>query len=317
MHILVYCFVYYCDVTLISSNIWRCRSRLNVNLNLSIDNVTLPTTVQGLASVFEPHSLIRLASISTIRNPDLPRYLLVGESGYYLYAKATPAQKLLAADKLCELGPTVVPSGNTSPTLLSGRIPVTFADLSISLVSANIIHVAIVAFGMKAKLSLNILGDLPLSSDRSVTRRYDIGLNYSSDNIPLIALSPIGRNSEGAQVPMLNQNVGSVEYQLHLCNTDCKMVVYPRLLHLVKAHLPGGYQMPTNIKAFRKRFEAVYSCICKLSTISNRNYRLLTGYRAEITVVTNLSIAPGKTGNNECFHITTTRLLCSNGSICS
>ena len=51
----------------------------------------------------------------------------------------------------------------------------------------------------------------------------------------------IGRNSQGAQVPMLNQNVGSVEYQLHLCNTECKIVVYPRLLHLVKAQLPGGY----------------------------------------------------------------------------
>ena len=59
--------------------------------------------------------------------------------------------------------------------------------------------------------------------------------------------------------------------------------------------------MPTNIATFRNRFEAVYSCICKLSTISNRNYRLLTGYRAEITVVTNLSIAQVKRATMHVF----------------
>ena len=48
-------------------------------------------------------------------------------------------------------------------------------------------------------------------------------------------------------------------------------------------------------------FEAVYSSICKLSTISNQNYRLLTGYRAEITVVTSLSIAQVKRATMHIF----------------
>ena len=174
-----------------------------------------------------------------------------------------------------ELGPTVIPSSNRTQTLFSGRILVSRADLSRALGHANITCIAITAYGMKSRNVLDHLGNLPLSSDRSVTSRYDIGLNYSSDDVPLIALTQWGRNSDGAQVPMLNQHVGSVNYTMHALQSDCKMVVYPRVLHQVKAQLPGGYAMPKTVEAFRNRMDAVYNCITRLSNTSRRNYRLL------------------------------------------
>ena len=88
---------------------------------------------------------------------------------------------------------------------------------------------------------LDRVGDLPLSTDRSVTRRFNIGRNYRRDSIPLIGLSNIGR-------------------------------------------------MPSNVTTLSNRFDAVYSCITKLSATNKRNYTLLTGFRAELTVITNWNI---------------------------
>ena len=70
---------------------------------MNVDNITLPTTVDGIRNIISPFTPIHLTN-GAKPNSDLPGYVYVGQSGYDIYASITEEQKVLACTQISSIG---------------------------------------------------------------------------------------------------------------------------------------------------------------------------------------------------------------------
>ena len=188
-----------------------------------------------------------------------------------------------------------------------------------SLQHSNVDHVAVAVYGMEHR-QLDKVGDIPLSTDTQVARRFNIAYSHQVNWIPFFALDEhLINNCSGKGRPMcgtLGQEGGSVNYNYISQNPQIfrgtHVIVYPSFLHLVKMRvqrkqrLPGTingeYTTRTTTFSPSQNYSLSLSLSCagatrKLMAITKYLEDLrqtpearVTGFCIEIVVHTNLSI---------------------------
>ena len=154
---------------------------------MDVDNITLPTTVEGLRLLIPAHETVQI-DCTPKTNRDLPEYTYIGRTGYNIFAAITYEQKEAACAQISQKGPLVAP--HNSPRIFAisyspisaGLLCEVFQDIGIS-------SIAVVAFGMKDAHYMQDIPEVPLSPDPRVTRRYDLGLNRQLPEITFFSLS--------------------------------------------------------------------------------------------------------------------------------
>ena len=203
---------------------------------MDVDNITLPTTVEGLRLLIPAHETIQV-DCTPKTNRDLPDYTFIGRTGYDIFAAITYEQKEAACAEISRKGPLVAPHGSPRIFAISyapisaGLLCEVFQDIGIS-------SVAIVAFGMKDAHYMHDIPEVPLSPDPTVTRRYDLGLNRQLPEITLFSLSEdLINDCNGKEHTMCNElggGGGSVRYNHAVSDPHilhCHVTVYPCFLH--------------------------------------------------------------------------------------
>lgn len=153
---------------------------------MDLDNITIPTTPAGLGGLLPAYLLVHLTN-TPAPCKDLPNYVPVGTCGFTIYCRATYDQRVAACDYIYRHGPPVFPSN--SPYLFStSTLCLSIRTLVEAFAIANITHVAIFAYGMKCHGHMDLLDVLPPSPPTNSVRRYDIGFNHQSLEIPTFAL---------------------------------------------------------------------------------------------------------------------------------
>ena len=165
-------------------------------MQLDLDNITIPTTVFGLRCLLPEWVFCHLAS-TPFKNKDLPGYVLVAEMGLQIVARLDPGMKQRLCNIITQNGPAVAPSEKDTVFSIS-RVQVSCSLLLNALEEAQVEHVAVFGYGMKARESIHdLLGRLPTSSDTGARRRVDIGRNYTTDIIPLFKLDHWAAGNNG------------------------------------------------------------------------------------------------------------------------
>ena len=187
---------------------------------MDVDNIMLPTTIDGLIELLDPHVPIMLSDTPKV-NKNLPGYMLIGRGGFEVYSKVSMENKIAIFSR--------------------AMLPVTTGLLAESLRHSNVDHVAVSVYSMKEHRRLDNVGDIPLSTDTQVTR-FDIGYSHQVDRIPFFALDEhLINNSKGkvrSMCGMLGQGGRSVNYNYISENPQIfqgtDVIVYPSFLHLEK-----------------------------------------------------------------------------------
>ena len=220
---------------------------------MDVDNVTIPTTLEGLCRLIPPYIPVHLNN-EPASNKDLPSYFYVGSAGFSIYAKATQTQKVVACEAISAYGPPI--KAHNAPGIFShSRTQVSCGLLCDAFLHAKIDNVAIFAYGMKELIYCDTLSDLPLSTDPEVCRRYDIGVNKILSTIPFFDVDDELRNCYSGRVfrmcGELGAGGGSIRYRYssphQLIFASSYVTVYPRILHQVKMRLHGKKYIPAKI----------------------------------------------------------------------
>ena len=126
------------------------------------------------------------------------------------------------------------------------RLPIFFGLLYNAFEVCLIKHVVVACYGMKEPYYFDLHGWAPLSTDDTVTRRFDIGVNKRSNEIVFIGVTDELRQHHNDKVfrmcSKLGQGNGSVCYlwtghHREILQGSC-VTVYPLLMHQLKMRLP-------------------------------------------------------------------------------
>ena len=154
---------------------------------MDVDNITLPTTVDSLIQILDPHVPITLTDTAK-DNKNLPGYILIGRGSFEVYAKVSMEDKIAMCDYITDHGGAYIIPSEYDAIFSRTTLPVTTGLLAESLRHCNIDHVAVSVYGMKERHQMDNVGNVPVSTDTEVTRRFDIGYNHHVDQIPFFAL---------------------------------------------------------------------------------------------------------------------------------
>lgn len=117
---------------------------------LDLNNIAIPTTVmsfQMYIPYFLPVNLVCSPKVCA----DLPNYVPVGTCGVTIFADATYEKKEIACCYITANGPPVLPSQSVF-LFSTSCLPVSAGVLFEAFTRANIDHVGIFVYGMKAKM---------------------------------------------------------------------------------------------------------------------------------------------------------------------
>ena len=169
---------------------------------MDVDNITLPTTVDGLIELLDPHVTIMLSDTPKV-NKNLPGYVLIGRGGFEVYAKVSMENKIAICEYVSDHGGAYIIASNYEAIFSRTMLPLTTGVLAESLQHSNVDHVVVSVYGMKESHRLYNVGDVLLSTDTQVTRRFDIGYSHQVDRIPFFALDEhLINNCSGKVRPM-------------------------------------------------------------------------------------------------------------------
>ena len=68
--------------------------------------------------------------------------------------------------------------------------------------------IAVVAYGMKEQFLLDVVGQLPLSDDQNVSRRFDFGVNKHTDEIPFFSVTDKQAENQSEEIYAMCGNLG-------------------------------------------------------------------------------------------------------------
>ena len=145
---------------------------------LDLDNVTIPTTIAGLRSIIPSHQPVQLTSFPK-RSKDLPNYVPVASCGFGIYAVAEHGRRWQHASTSLLMG-----LQHFLLLLKDSFPPLTFLFLLLLCWGPLSMPTSPILLRHEMSWRHGLPGPTTSSPPKAV-RRYDIGVNISSENIPL------------------------------------------------------------------------------------------------------------------------------------
>lgn len=124
---------------------------------LDLDNLTIPTTTEGLRAIIPELMPIQLPPTRR-KNKNLPSHVPVGVCGF-IYALASFKQKVAACEYISSYVPPAPPLSVF--LFIASTLTISSVTLLDAFEKASITHVAIACYGMKCRSSMDVLIELP------------------------------------------------------------------------------------------------------------------------------------------------------------
>ena len=159
-----------------------------LNSVFDLDNLTIPTTINGLRTVIPSHMPVQLNPMPR-KIKELPGYVPLATCGFHIYVLASYDQKVAACEYISATGPPAPPSPSVF-LFTTSNLMLSFVTPLQALEHAQISHVAIFCFGMKCQHHMDLFTTLPPPiGETPAIRRYNIGCNQQLSGIPLFSLT--------------------------------------------------------------------------------------------------------------------------------
>ena len=252
-----------------------------------VDSVLLPVLLENVHLLFSGVLLVTLCNYPHVFQ-ELKGLILICTAGWNFFAKLTEEEKVIICRKLSKFSPLVIPSKHSN-SFVTGRPVVLLWSLLSALRYAGIEQIVIYGYGMKCMVHLcKELHNIPLPTTPIVLPRFDFGARFynplGSDHyaIPLFTLNNSVRN--GRVHKMFLAEGGSVEVQLNFTGrrlTYARYIVYPTVMHLLKALCRVEIQMPKQIISLRRKVQALKG-VCREMKEKDRD--LFHGFRVELRI---------------------------------
>ena len=246
-------------------------------MDLDLDSALYPLKTSEVLLWFTGVLLVHLCNFPHVVS-ELRNFVLIGDMGWKVYARLSRSEKEEICLFISEHGPLVFPS-LASRSFIRGKCAIPLSLLVEALDYADVPQVVFYAYGMKSTSATHELANYKLPRNPIVCCRWDIGANFvfSTPGIPLFSVDT--SLVDGRTYPMLLRSEGSVE--IDLPTDGCSLIVYPHLVHFLKAFCSLQVVVPSKLRALRNKMETLTALIWDMKTIDEAE---LSNFRVEIRV---------------------------------
>ena len=157
----------------------------------------------------------------------------------------------------------------------------------------GVTHVAFVVYSMKDLEFMHNLDRVPISLDGNVSRRFDLGMDHPTKEIPFFGIDT-SKNvcSLHRMCNDIGGGGGSIRYFIDPEGTpftQCYCTIYPCLVHEAKMRFQAQYRyLPKTLKGAKSILKATRKLHGEINYLPENR---VTGYREEIKVRTNAPLA--------------------------